>query len=171
MFPQGWLASGPIRFSPEHGDRPTDRGAWPHIRWEIPHNWYQDRAYRAPIFSTAMSTHSLQHRPAFGWTAGIADRRLARMVGLPLGFGGVRLDVIDPILKEPDFLHSVEDSLRAVGVADRVNLVPAQSPIVVERIANRKIGDGRSSLSTEITMALPRYSTPRSVPSTPRLMQ
>jgi predicted O-methyltransferase YrrM len=52
-----------------------------------------------------------------------------------LARGGVTLDVIDPLLKQPEFKASVCDSLRAASVLASVNLVAGKSPDAVEQLA------------------------------------
>jgi len=109
---------------------------WPYLRSEIPHTWYHDS--RAPgtgfvnrdeaqiLFNTAQrfrGQRALEIGCWLGWSA------------CHMALGGVLLDVIDPVLAQPDFLRSVQDSLRAAGVLDRVNLVGTASPGGVKDLA------------------------------------
>lgn len=54
--------------------------------------------------------------------------------------GGVRLDVVDPILKEPGVNESVRASIRSAGFEDRANLVADGSPDAVAQLGH---GEGR----------------------------
>jgi glycosyltransferase involved in cell wall biosynthesis len=109
---------------------------WPYLRSEIPHNWYQDS--RAPgtgfanrdeaqiLFNTALRFRGKRALEIGGWLGWSACH---------LALGGVLLDVIDPVLARPDFLRSVQNSLQAAGVLDRVNLVGTASPDGVKDLA------------------------------------
>jgi hypothetical protein len=116
----------------------TARCRFPFLRREIPHPWYVDR--RAPevgfvsrdeaaiLYNTALRFRGL---PALeigcwlGWSA------------CHLALAGVRLDVIDPLLGQPEILGSVRDSLGTAGVLPSVHLVPGSSPEAVEELAAR----------------------------------
>lgn len=110
---------------------------WPWLRREIPHRWYCDR--RAPgtgfvsrdeaaiLHNTALrfpGQPALEIGCWLGWSA------------CHLALGGVELDVIDPVLNRPDFRDSVESSLAAAGVKERVHLYPGQSPETVYMLAS-----------------------------------
>lgn len=109
---------------------------WPYLRCEIPHTWYQD--CRAPgtgfanrdeaqiLFNTALRFRGQRALEIGGWLGWSACH---------LALGGVLLDVIDPVLARPDFLQSVQDSLRDAGVLERVNLVGTTSPDGVKELA------------------------------------
>jgi len=115
------------------GDR--DASTYPYFRREIPHNFYADR--RAPtigfvnrdeahiLYNTALlfrGKRALEIGCWLGWSA------------CHLGLGGVLLDLVDPILANPDALESVRGSLRAAGVLESVNLVAGYSPQEVETL-------------------------------------
>ena len=53
-----------------------------------------------------------------------------------LALGGVELDVVDPLLADPDFYGSVMRSLSAASIYERVHLVPGSSPSKVFRLHN-----------------------------------
>ena len=109
---------------------------WPYLRREINHNWYCDR--RAPIVGflnrdEAILLHNLalqfQGKPALeigswmGWST------------CHLALAGVALDVIDPILADPEHLSSIRDSLAAAGVLGRVTLYASESPAGVRELS------------------------------------
>jgi len=52
-----------------------------------------------------------------------------------LALGGVLLDVVDPILRDPGYLQSVTTSLQSAGVMDRVKLHAGPSPSAVKELA------------------------------------
>ncbi|NBR94004.1 MAG: glycosyltransferase [Actinobacteria bacterium] len=117
-----------------------DAQPWPYLRREANHNWYVDS--RAPMvgFLSRDEAHILYN------TARANSSFLALEIGAWLGWsachlalGGVQLDVIDPLLKRADFRQSVEQSLEAAGVRERVTLHPGQSPELVRELgANGK---------------------------------
>jgi hypothetical protein len=109
---------------------------WEFLRREIPHNWYVDRRQPGVGFLNRDEAHILYNsalpyrgQPVLeigcwlGWSA------------CHLAQAGVELDVIDPLLANPDIYGSVIGSLRAAGVMDRVTLVPGQSPGKVFELA------------------------------------
>ncbi len=116
---------------------------WRYLRWEVPHNWYQDS--RAPdmdntnrdeahiLYNTALrfrGQRALEIGCSLGWSA------------CHLALGGVSLDVIDPVLGNTNFRAAVQESLKAAGVLEQVNLVAGESPAAVEQLArtsNRRL--------------------------------
>ncbi|MGG6296088.1 TylF/MycF/NovP-related O-methyltransferase [Leptolyngbya sp. AN02str] len=111
---------------------------WPYLRREIPHNWYVDARYPIIGFLSrdeAQILHNLARQFAgqraleigcwMGWSA------------CHLALAGVTLDVVDPLLEQPEIYDSVSGSLAAAGVGDRVTLFPGYSPQKVEDIANQ----------------------------------
>ena len=109
---------------------------WTHLRRQIPHRWYVDRREPLTGFLNRDEAHILYNtalrfrgRPALeigcwlGWSA------------CHLALGGVRLDVIDPVLSQTVFYARVADSLRAAGVLEAVQLVPGCSPDQVHALA------------------------------------
>ncbi len=118
------------------GDPNTSR--WLYFRREIPHNWYVDQ--RSPYIgfvsrdeASILYNNALQFQGKkaleigcwFGWSA------------CHLALAGVQLDVIDPILENPDFYQSVSNSLQDAGVIDHVNLIPGYSPEKVHEIVQK----------------------------------
>lgn len=112
---------------------------WSYLRRQIPHNYYSDN--RSPLigfvsrdeahilFNTALMFHgqrALEVGCWLGWSA------------CHLALGGVELDVVDPILADPDFYGSVTASLSAAAVNERVHLIPGGSPAEVLRLHNRE---------------------------------
>jgi predicted O-methyltransferase YrrM len=111
---------------------------WPYLRREIAHNWYVDA--RKPLMGFI-------NRDEAALLYNIARRfagRPALEVGCWLGWstchlalGGVELDVVDPILADPEHRASVDAALAGCGVADRVRLHAASSPEGVREAAAR----------------------------------
>ncbi|MBD2552242.1 glycosyltransferase [Limnothrix sp. FACHB-708] len=112
---------------------------WKYFRRDTPHNWYVDsRATSTGFLSRdeAVLLHNiaLQFRglPALevgcwmGWSA------------CHLALAGVLLDVIDPILFNPEFQQSVSQSLHSAGVLERVHLIPGYSPQAVRDLASTR---------------------------------
>lgn len=113
---------------------------WPYLRREIPHLWYVDRRYPDVGFLSRDEAHIVFN------TARLFAGKPALEIGCFMGWstchlasGGVQLDVVDPLLANPVFRTSVEASLRASGIATRVNLVSGKSPSAVRGLAR----DGR----------------------------
>ena len=109
---------------------------WPYLRRDGGHNWYADR--RKPtvgfvsrdeamiLYNTALL---FQDKPCLeiGCWRGWSTAHIARASG--------SLDVIDPVLQDPDFLSDVRASLTRAGVVDRVMLDAGASPEAVDRLA------------------------------------
>lgn len=108
----------------------TRNCGWPHLRRQIPHNWYVDR--REPgigfcsrdeailLYNIALAMHganALEIGCWLGWST------------CHIALGGVsRLDVIDPALAQKEIAQSVGESLHAAGVLHRVNPIGGRSP-------------------------------------------
>jgi predicted O-methyltransferase YrrM len=142
MLPRGDYVSPNLRIVRPDAAFPNlqvgDRNAcpWQYLRKHIPHNWYVDR--RAP----GMGFVSRDEASILYNTALLFRDRPALEIGCWLGWstchlalGGVRLDVIDPVLKHPQIGPSVEQSLTAAGVRERVNLIAGPSPGWVLQLA------------------------------------
>jgi predicted O-linked N-acetylglucosamine transferase (SPINDLY family) len=109
--------------------------SWKYLRKDVPHTWYVDR--RAPHigFLNRDEAHIL-------YNTGLRFRgRGALEIGCWMGWSachlalaGVRLDVIDPVLAQGDFLESVRQSLQAAGVLSSVNLAAGFSPSQVDNL-------------------------------------
>jgi hypothetical protein len=109
---------------------------WPFLRRVVPHNWYVDRRYPLMgfvsrdeamlLYNAALQFHD---RPALeiGCWMGWSTAHLAA--------GGVRLDVIDPGLRDANNLESVTRALQAGGSVDKVRLYPLASPAGVDHLA------------------------------------
>jgi hypothetical protein len=142
-FPAGdYVSPGLCRIKPDAcfpfmaiRDRDRDQITWPHFRKWVPHNFLSDR--RAPDvgFVSRDEAHVLynsallcQNVPALeigcwmGWSA------------CHLALAGLTLDVIDPLLSQPDIDRSVRTSLVAAGVLQRVRLIAEGSPAAVIRL-------------------------------------
>jgi hypothetical protein len=130
----------PDRFFPDMHVADRDRAAWPHLRREVPHNCYADRRLPTRGFLNRDEAQILYNtalrfagRPAleigclWGWSA------------FHLIAGGVRLDVIDPLLAREEVRDSVRTSLLA-GQPTEVRLIPARSPDAIHRLAPTRPG-------------------------------
>lgn len=109
---------------------------WPHLRRDIPHNWYVDKRQPTVGFLNRDEVHILYN------TALNFKGKKALEIGCWLGWSachlalaGVELDVVDPLLDRTEFYESVSSSLKAAGVFDSVNLVSGYSPQKVEELA------------------------------------
>ncbi len=116
------------------GDKQTN--SWPYLRREIPHNWYVDKRQPTVGFLSRDEVHILYN------TARQFSGKKALEIGCWLGWSachlaaaGVQLDVIDPLLSRTEFYQSVQQSLTAAGVIQRVNLIAGYSPQKVEEVA------------------------------------
>lgn len=113
-----------------------DSQPWPYLRRQASHNWYVDS--RAPmvgflsrdeahiLYNTAYSNScyaALEIGAWLGWSAS------------HIALGGVQLDVIDPLLERDEFRQSIEQSIEAAGVSDRITLYPGRSPELVHSLA------------------------------------
>lgn len=112
---------------------------WQYLRREISHNWYVDRRNSIVGFLSRDEAHILYN------TALQFSGKRALEIGCWMGWSachlalaGVELDVVDPLLERSQFYQSVSQSLEAVGVIDRVNLVPGYSPQRVEELAQQE---------------------------------
>lgn len=134
-FPDGdYVSPGLEKVRPDRcfpnmiaGDRA--RSDWPWLRREIPHNWYVDRRQPAVGFVSRDEAHILYN------TARRHVGAPALEIGCWLGWsachlaqGGVKLDVVDPLLADPEIYSSVRGSLTAAGVFERTTLIPGASP-------------------------------------------
>jgi len=137
MKPHDYVAPGfktvnPDKAFPHMVVGNTGDCSWPHLRRGIMHNWYVDRRVPMIGFLSRDEAHILYNaalpfagKPALeigcfmGWSA------------CHLALAGVHLDVVDPLLNEAQFYDSVDSSLRAAGVRDRVNLIKGRSPEAV----------------------------------------
>ncbi len=102
---------------------------WPFLRREIPHTFYVDRRQPAVGFVSRDEAHILYNTARR--FPGVGALEIGCWLGWSachLALGGVRLDVIDPLLAEPDVYASVRASLSAAGVFGSTTLVPGFSP-------------------------------------------
>jgi len=134
MPPRDYISPGlevvrPDPCFPHLGVGDPEKGSWQHLRRGIPHNWYVDRRAPDTGFANRDEAHILYNM------ARRFEGKEALEIGCWLGWsvchlalGGVRVDVIDPVLARPDFRQNIEQSLDAAGVRARVNLVAGLSP-------------------------------------------
>ncbi|HZF75975.1 MAG TPA: class I SAM-dependent methyltransferase [Acetobacteraceae bacterium] len=107
----------------------TGSNQWPYLRREIGHNWYVDRRNPTVGFLSrdeAMLLHNIALLHAGRPCLEIGCWRGWSTAHMALGSGN--LEVIDPVLADPDFREDVSASLRRAGVLDRVVLHTAPSP-------------------------------------------
>jgi predicted O-methyltransferase YrrM len=112
------------------------KSTWPYLRREIDHNWYVDRRWPTVGFINRDEAHILYN------CALRFRRRRALEIGCWAGWSachlalaGVELDIIDPALNDVDMHASVSESLFSIGVGDRVELIPGESPEKVFELA------------------------------------
>ncbi|MBI4662506.1 MAG: class I SAM-dependent methyltransferase [Verrucomicrobia bacterium] len=118
------------------GDRCACR--WPYLRREVPHNWYVDRRLPLIGFVNRDEAHILYNTAlAFGGKRALEIGCWLGWSACHLALGGVRLDVVDPLLARPDFHQNVTRSLSNVGVLESVNLVPKRSPEAIREAFER----------------------------------
>ena len=129
-----YIAPGYARIQPDacfpnmiEGDRAV--ADWTFLRREIPHRFYVDRRSPSVGFVSRDEAHILFNTARR--YPGVSALEIGCWLGWSachLALGGARLDVIDPLLAEPDIHASVRNSLFAAGVMDHVTLVPGASP-------------------------------------------
>jgi len=114
----------------------TSALAWPHFRQGIGHNWYVDKNYPRIGFINRDEAHILYN------TALRFRDKHALEIGCHMGWSachlvaaGVHLDIIDPILANPQFQESVRSSLQLSAPANSIRLLFARSPEAVEQLA------------------------------------
>lgn len=108
----------------------------PYLRKEVPHKWYVDIRYpfngfisRDEALLLYNTARQFAGRPALeigcwmGWSA------------CHLALGGVALDVVDPLLANPEIAASVTASLSAAGVMSSCTLHAGASPAAVAALA------------------------------------
>lgn len=142
-FPTGdYVSPGLKRVKPDAafpfmvvGD--TARQPWVYLRRDIPHNWYVDR--RAPEigFISRDEAHILYNSALrFEGAVGLEIGCWLGWSSCHLALAGLKLDVVDPMLGNPDAYGRVSSSLHEAGVADRVSLFPGLSPAKVLELSN-----------------------------------
>jgi len=102
---------------------------WKYLRRDVPHIWYADERFPLMGFLNRDEA-TLLHNIALQF-AGKRALEIGSWLGWStahLALAGVEVDVIDPAHDEPEIRRSVEASLVACGVRDRVNLAGGQSP-------------------------------------------
>jgi predicted O-methyltransferase YrrM len=112
--------------------------AWPHMRRNSPHRWYCDRRVLGCGFLNRDEVHIL-YNTALQF-AGAEALEIGCFMGWSachLAAGGVRLDVIDPLLGNPQVHKSVTDSLASANVLDRITLHAAPSPDAINALGRQ----------------------------------
>jgi GT2 family glycosyltransferase/glycosyltransferase involved in cell wall biosynthesis/predicted O-methyltransferase YrrM len=116
------------------GDESSQTGL--NLRSEFVHNRYSDRQAPQVAFlnrdeAVLLYNLALQFRDKPGLEIGCWKGWST----CHLALAGAELDVIDPILSDPEHLKSVRDSLGAAGILARVRLYAASSPHGVRHLA------------------------------------
>jgi predicted O-methyltransferase YrrM len=113
--------------------------AWPFLRRELPHNWYVDARHPHMGFLSRDEAHILYN------TALKFKGKAALEIGCWMGWsachlalGGVTLDIVDPVLENPEAHASISQSLQKAGVIDSVKLIPGYSPEKVQEIVDQR---------------------------------
>jgi predicted O-methyltransferase YrrM len=109
---------------------------WNYLRRGLPHAWLIDRRQPTWGFLNRDEAHIL-----YNLALGLRGKR-ALEIGCLMGWSachlavaGLDLDIIDPLLKNPEVLASVQASLQASRAPGRINLIPSRSPEAVHEIA------------------------------------
>ena len=109
---------------------------WSYLRRGLPHAWLVDRRVPSWGFLNRDEAHIL-----YNLALGFHGKR-ALEIGCLMGWSachlalaGLNLDVIDPLLENPEVLASVQSSLKALRFAGRINLIASRSPAAVHDIA------------------------------------
>lgn len=116
-----------------------DKGViqWPFFRPRIPHNWYVDsrasymgfvsRDEASILYNTGLMFRGqwgLEIGCWLGWSA------------CHLALSGLMLDVVDPVVLQPEVHASIVQSLTIAGVLESVHLTGGSSPAAVEQLAS-----------------------------------
>ncbi|HEY4329002.1 MAG TPA: class I SAM-dependent methyltransferase [Phycisphaerae bacterium] len=116
------------------GDRRTN--TWPYLRREIPHNWYVDSTAASIGFVTRDEASILYNTALqFSGKEGLEIGCWRGWSACHLLLGGVKLDIVDPVLADPEFTKVVTGSLAAAGVLERARLLAGYSPAKVHELA------------------------------------
>jgi predicted O-methyltransferase YrrM len=112
---------------------------WPYLRRDLPHHWYVDSRYPTIGFLSRDEAHILynnaclfkgQHALEIGcWMGWSAAHIAAAGVG--------RLDVIDPVLAQPDFMASLTQAMSSLNAQATTHLWPQPSPLAVETLGQQ----------------------------------
>lgn len=117
----------------------TDTCGWAHLRRAFPHNWYVDERHTGIGFLSRDEAHILYNTALF--FAGQDALEIGCWMGWSachLALGGVRLDVVDPMLDHEIVGPSVRDSLARAGLGQQVRLYGGYSPGRVEELAREE---------------------------------
>lgn len=119
---------------------PGERSAitWPYFRKEVGHNWYVDRRSPTVGFVSADEASILYN------TAKLAAGRRCLEIGCWKGWSAAHiakasgsLEVIDPLLDDPEFCADVRASLKRAGVSGQTNLRGGFSPDAVRQLSKQ----------------------------------
>ncbi|MCF8150639.1 MAG: class I SAM-dependent methyltransferase [Burkholderiaceae bacterium] len=112
------------------------RATTPYLRKEVPHKWYVD--IREPASGFVSRDEALLLYNTARMFSGLPALEIGAWMGWSachLALGGVRLDIVDPLLINPNIAASITSSLAAAGVMSRCTLHAGASPAAVEQLA------------------------------------
>ena len=118
------------------GDAP--RHPWKYLRRDVPHVWYVDERFPLMGFLNRDEA-TLLHNIALSF-AGSRALEIGSWLGWStchLALAGVTVDSIDPAHDDPATRPSIEASLAAAGVTDRVRLLGGRSPEAIATAGER----------------------------------
>jgi predicted O-methyltransferase YrrM len=110
--------------------------AWPWLRRGLPHGWLVDRRIPSWGFLNRDEAHIL-----YNLALGFHGRRaleigcLMGWSGCHIALAGLDLDIIDPLLADPEVMASVRASIAASCPAGRIRLGIGESPAAVHQMA------------------------------------
>jgi hypothetical protein len=107
---------------------------WPYLRRELPHHWYVDSRYPTVGFLSRDEAHILYNN------ACLFTGQNALEIGCWMGWSAAhiiavkvkQLDVIDPVLEQPDFSESLTRAITHLDARASTRLWPKPSPLGVE---------------------------------------
>jgi hypothetical protein len=112
---------------------------WPYLRRGLPHAWLVDRRIPSWGFLNRDEAHILYNLAlGFRGKPGLEIGCLMGWSACHIGLGGVELDVIDPLLANPEVSASVQGSLKAARVLRHVRLAAGRSPGGVHELAKSR---------------------------------
>lgn len=117
----------------------VERHPWKYLRREIPHTWYVDA--RDPLMGFVSRDEAAILYNVARHFAGRAALEIGCWRGWStchLGLGGVQLDVLDPVLEEPERRAEIEAMLECARIAGNVRLHSGSSPDAVSAIAAQR---------------------------------
>jgi predicted O-methyltransferase YrrM len=112
---------------------------WKYLRREIPHNWYVDS--RDPLMGFVSRDEAAILYNVARHFAGCPALEIGCWRGWStchLALGGVRLDVLDPVLEDAERRGEIEAMLECAGISDTVRLHSGCSPDAIPALAAQR---------------------------------